>query len=363
MVSTRRRLSQARPVRWTLRLLGVVALAALVLAAAAVIPGSHDAAGTRLGVARVAVRSSPASGLRVHEATVFGSDIPASRYGTLISRQEQGIGPDEQPVSDLSPLPARAFDRPIAAYRADAGRWSVELGGAVTTLRAALAGGDRRAAQHDWDLAFADYLHLGAVYGLVPAGLDDRLAQVPSNLGDRHFTGLHRIELGLWTGAPPRSLVPVATALSHAVVRLRRVLPGVAIDPLAYAARAHEILEDAQRDLMSGDDVPWSRAGVLGTEAGVIATREVIATLVGLMQGRDNTLVEVQNWLGQLQTTLTSVRRRDGSWPSLGQLSTIQRERIDGTLAGTLGALADVPGTLETAALPDIPTISGQERR
>jgi high-affinity iron transporter len=156
--------------------------------------------------------------------------------------------------------------------------------------------------------------------------------------------------------------VPAAQAISGAVVTLKHMLPHTAIDPIDYAARAHEILEDAQRDLMSGSQVPWSGQGVLGTAAGVSATDELIRTLVPLMQGRDNTLVQVQNWLIRLHASLDAVRRRDGSYPTLGQLSTSQRENIDGTLAGALGALQEIPGTVETTALPTIPTIAGQER-
>jgi hypothetical protein len=360
----RRRWRPPSPKRAALWLAGVAVLAVVVVAAAAIIPGSHGHGSARFGVARVASGSAVSNPLPHHETKVFGTDIPADQYGTLIGRQEnQGVNAQGQMVSDLSPLPPASFDRPIAAYRTYAERWSVRLGGAVAILRTALAANDRAAAQRDWAIAFADYLHLGAVYGLLPAALDRSLAGVPQDLGDRHFPGLHRVELGLWTGAPPRSLVPTATALTRAVVTLRRTLPTVAISPLDYATRAHETLEDAQRDFMSGTDVPWSAAGVLGTEAGVIATREVISTLVPLMQGRDNTLVEVQNWLGQLQSTLVAVRRPDGTWPSLTQLSQMQRERINGVLAGTLGALQDVPGTLETAAIPNIPTIASQARR
>ena len=57
------------------------------------------------------------------------------------------------------------------------------------------------------------------------------------------------------------------------MVSLKHTLPRSEIDPLDYAARAHEILEDAQRDLMSGIQVPWSGAGVLGTAAGVDGDR------------------------------------------------------------------------------------------
>ena len=79
-----------------------------------------------------------------------------------------------------------------------------------------------------------------------------------------------------------------------AVARLRRDLPSVSITPLEYATRAHEILEDAQRDLLSGADVPWSGEGLLATDAGLEATKEVVSTLRGLLirSGGDGSVVE-----------------------------------------------------------------------
>ena len=47
------------------------------------------------------------------------------------------------PVSDLSPLPVSAFDRPVAAYRRYAERWAATLGHDVAPLTAALRAGNR----------------------------------------------------------------------------------------------------------------------------------------------------------------------------------------------------------------------------
>lgn len=185
---------------------------------------------------------------------------------------------------------------------------------------------------------------------------------MPPATSDDRFPGLHRIEKGLWTGQRPRSLVPVSSRLRRAVVTLRRVIGPLRITPLDYATRAHEILEDAQRDLMSGSEVPWSHAGVVGTAAGLAATEKVIASLVPLLQGRDNTLGTTRYWLARLGRALFAVRRRDGTYPSLGELSGAQRERIDGMLAGAVGALAAVPGTLETVPTPVIPSLPGAAR-
>jgi iron uptake system EfeUOB component EfeO/EfeM len=345
----------------------VVVLAAVVLTAAALSPGGSSGP-SHFSVASISGRGDPANRLSARERKVFGSDISAKVYGTQIADQEdQGVNASGQMTSDLAPLPPAAFDGPIAAYRSYAEKSAVTLSRQLPALRAALASGGRARAEQAWALAYSDYLHLGAVYGLLPGALDDQIDGMPANLGDTgpgsHFTGLHRIEMGLWMGASPGSLVPWATLLQRDVSRLRRVLPGVKISPLDYATRAHEILEDAQRDLLSGTDVPWSGAGVLGTDAGLDATEEVIGTLVPLLQGRDNTLAHVQSWLSGLRGVFASLRKAHrGTLPSLGQLSTSEREQLNGTLAGTLGALSLVPGTLETKNVPAIPTIAASSK-
>jgi hypothetical protein len=344
-------------------LAGIGALALVAIAAAAIIPGSHSTPTEQpFSTLAVAPHSSSANQLRAHLSSVYGSAIPASKYGTRISRQENGIGPNGQIASDLDPLPANSFNRPVAGYIHYALGVSGQLGTAVSALTAQLQAGDRVGAEHAWDVAFTAYLHLGAVYGLLPGNLNDRLAQIPTDLNQTDFSGLHRVEKGLWQGATLRSLVPVSQAISAAIPSLKRTLPKTQIDPIDYAARGHEILEDAQRDLMSGSQVPWSGEGVLATAAGITATREVVGTLAPLMQGRDNTLVEVDNWLLRLQSTFDAIRRADGSYPTLDQLTIAQRESINGNLAGALGALQDIPGTVETVGLPNIPTIARQER-
>lgn len=342
---------------------GLAGLAVIALVAAALIPAGGGHGAGRFSVAALAGHVDSANHLRTHESKVFGSNIPAKQYGTQIADlEDQGIDTNGQLTSDLAPIPPAAFDGPIAAYRSYAERWAARFAADLPALRRALAGGGRSASEGAWAVAWSDYLHLGAVYGLLPGTLDAQIDGMPNMLpGDgpgSNFTGLHRIEDGLWTGASPQSLVPWAAQLQRDAVTLRHVLPSVQITPLDYATRAHEILEDAQRDLLSGMDVQWSGAGVLGTAAGLTATQEVIGTLTPLLQGRDNTLAEVEAWLPQLQAVLSQLRKaHHGTYPSLGQLTTTQHEQLDGTMAGTLSALSLVPGTLETTALPVIPKI------
>ena len=344
---------------------GLIGLAVIALVAAALIPGGASHGGNSdkpFGVARVAGYVNPANQLPEHITKVVGTNIPAKKFGAEVAAQEdQGVTPNGQPTGDLVPLPQHVFAIPIARFRHYAEQWAVQLGRDLPPLRDALAAGSRPAAKHAWSVAWSDYLHLGAVYGLLPGALDRAMDGLPETISRNphaHFTGLHRIEMGLWTGAPPQSLVRWVALLQRDDIKLEHVLPRVPIDTLDFTLRAHEILEDAQRDFLSGTDVPWSGAGVLGTAAGIAATKELIRVLGPLLQGRDNTYVEVQNWLLQLQQVFDKVRtEHDGTWPTLTQLTPVQREQVNGTVAGALGALQDIPGTLETAPIPVFPKI------
>jgi high-affinity iron transporter len=345
-------------------LVGLLALLVLAgVAAAAVIAtrGGRDH--------HAAASSNPYS---VHISTVVGSSIPPKQYGSEISKQQgsdtdEGTAPGATPAAPLTPVSPTAFAAPVAAYRAYAERWATTLGGEVRHLSDALASGDRAAAEREWSVAFSDYLHLGAVYGLLPGTLDEQIDGMPHALPGPgaptvSFSGLHRIEMGLWTGAPTASLVPWATRLQTDNGTLERVLPKVQIDPLDYATRAHEILEDAQRDFLSGTDVPWSGAGVLATAAGVTATEEVVSTLTPLLEQRDGTLLDVNNWLYRLQGVFQRLRAdHGGTLPTLGQLTFSERELLNGTLAGALVPLSQIPGSLETTPTPKIPKLPASQ--
>jgi hypothetical protein len=336
--------------------------AVLVLAGAALSPGSPAHRPSRFSVESLAPRTSPRNPLGVRITKVYGSNIPAHIYGTEIADlEDRGVNTRGEMISELSPIPAKAFVGPVAAYKAYAERWTATAEREANVLRSALAAGTRMSAESAWRATWSAYLHLGAVYGLF-GKLNQEIDGLPAGLlsggkADPHFTGLHRIEMGLWTGAQPQSLVRFAVTLTDNLRRLRTILPKVEIDPLEYATRAHEILEDAQRDLLSGAHVPWSGEGVLGTAAGLAATSEVVHTLEPLLQGRENTEADVRSELLLLGSAIGGIYRNHHGWPALSQLTMREHELLNGTLAGALGALELLPGTLETTTAPPIPKI------
>ncbi len=341
----------------------VFVLAVCAFAGSALAPDGSSHNTRPFAVSELAAKSAP-NPLAGRLRKVYGTNTPASRYGTEVADlEDEGTNLAGEQISELSPLPPRAFDAPEHEYRAYAERWIAHALAGAASLRRALAAGDRPAAIAAWETTWSDYLHLGAVYlsgeaATLNRAIDGTPGGLPQGSSDPGFTGLHRIEMGIWSGAGLHALISYDSRLERELERLRGVVARVQITPLEYATRSHEIVEDAQRDLLSGMDVPWSRQGVLGTAAGVAATEAVFHTLEPLLSGRENTEGEVRTELQMLSGVLAAIRRRhDGRYPSLAELGSYEHEQLNGYTAGALTALQEMPGTLETEARPPVPKL------
>jgi iron uptake system EfeUOB component EfeO/EfeM len=272
-------------------------------------------------------------------------------------------GASQTPPSELSPLSATLFSKPEAEYRSYGVRQLASMEGQITRLEQALAANDRAAAQDAWRSAYASYMRLGAVYlagevAMLNQKINGNPGGLPGGVASPEFSGLHRIEDGLWGTTAPRALLGSARQLSIDVHKLKGLLPRVSITPLEYATRTHEILEDAVRDLLSGTDVPLSGEGVLATDAGLDATKEVFQTLRPLLKGRENVSLIVPIELASLQSTMSSLAdQHGGQLPSDGALTQQQSEQLNSSMGAALEALAQVPGALETEPSPQIPSI------
>jgi iron uptake system EfeUOB component EfeO/EfeM len=306
----------------------------------------------------------------------YSPQTPHVLSKTVVESSQGAVsGASATPAPELPPLPASAFDKPIAQYRLYALAQLSAMEGQVALLQSALAANDRAVAQAAWRGAFAHYLKLGAVYLDGQVALDAQVANLnqaidgtpgglPGGTASRQFTGLHRIEYGLWSAAAPHTLVGYARTLDTDVHRLAAVLPHAPLTPLEYATRAHEILEDATRDFLSGADVPWSGEGVLATDAGLDATEEVLATLHPLLQRSKDVTIVLAAELAALRKAMASLAAAHGGrLPSNAQLTQQQSELLDGTVGGALEGLDQVPGALETETPPPIPQIPQRDVR
>jgi high-affinity iron transporter len=264
--------------------------------------------------------------------------------------QEVADAASGAPVNGLArpehmPVPPKAFDAPIARYRVYSGRQAAGMARQVAQLEDALRAGDRNAAKRAWAGAYKRYLLIGAAYGAL-GDLDARIVATRM-----------RIERGLWTGESLQTLRRPARALAANVRVLRRTVPKIEITPLDYTIRTHEILEDAQRDMLSGASAPWSGAGVLATAASLDATYAVIRTLHAMLETR-GTLGPLQAGLLGLQRQLAAIRRaHGGTWPPLNALTRSERQLLNARLGAGLEVLARVPHELETQYAPAVPEL------
>ena len=248
---------------------------------------------------------------------------------------------------ELAPLSARDFTGPVARYRTYAVALVGRLRAATLRLAAALRRGDRPAAMAAWDDADSAFARIGAAYGAL------------GPLGDAiDAGGLERVESGLWSGREPHALTGDGVRLHARIARLQGALRSAPIDPLTYAIRAHEILEDTQRDRLSRPTP--SGSGVRATADAVAATKVVLGTLRNVLAGRGDAMAQSGYWLGRLSSTLRAIRTaHGGSWPRQADLSRAERQHLHGGVGAALEALAHIPEELETTRPPVIPRLSG----
>jgi high-affinity iron transporter len=238
------------------------------------------------------------------------------------------------------------------AYQAYAAGILEQLARHVAVIQADLKRGDLNAARTDWLPAQLDWEQVGASYdsfgddGLAVDGLP---AGLQLGVNDPGFTGLHRLEYGLWHGQGAAELTPVADTLAADVAKVQKDLTGDDLtgDPTNLPIRAHEILEDALRDHLSGVDALGSGAAYAETYADVQVTRVVLGELSAPITKRAPTLpATLGRQLDSLQSALEETRSGT-AWIPASQVSTTARDDVDGAIGALLENLDQVPDLLE----------------
>jgi high-affinity iron transporter len=262
-----------------------------------------------------------------------------------------GTSTDAAPVA-VKPVTVNDLTPPNKLYQAYAAGQLTDLAGAVAAIEADLKVGNTVKAKKDWLTAQLDWERVGASYdsfgdlGLAVDGLADGL---PNGVNDKGFTGLHRIEYGLWNGQPAKSLLPAAQTLAKNVATVRKNLTSddLAGDPTQLPIRAHEIIEDALRDHLSGIDDQGAGAAYAMTYADTQVDKVVLGYLANLIGAREPGLVATaDSELATLDTALLATQAH-GQWQSLTAVSLGQRQHVDAAIGSLLETLASVPDLLE----------------
>ncbi len=252
----------------------------------------------------------------------------------------------------VKPVTVAELAGPNKLYQAYAAAQLTDLATVTAAIEADLRHDNLAQARKDWLTAQLDWERVGASYdsfgdlGLAVDGLPDGL---PGGVSDKDFTGLHRLEYGLWHGQPASELLPVAVALERNVATVRKNLTSddLAGDPTQLSLRAHEIIEDALRDHLSAVDDEGAGAAYPMTYADTQVDKAVLGYLSGLIGQREPGLVATaDSQLAALDAALLATKA-DGQWQPLTAVSLDKRQRVDAATGALLETLAAVPDLLE----------------
>jgi high-affinity iron transporter len=244
--------------------------------------------------------------------------------------------------------------RPLARYTRHEAAILATLRGQLATLQSRLRAGDIAGARSAWLEAHLSWLRLGqddagyGAFGTLGNRIDGTADGDVGTTSSPSFTGFHRVEFDLWH----RHDVPAARTDAALLGRLvssvnQRVLsqdlPDTTLALDSWALRCHEILEDALRDTLSGNDDYGSHTGLAAVGADAAATREMLRVLSGLIDARAPGLVRTAT----RELAAIDAATRPARAIAIRALSERRRQRINATVDAALGTLAPVSELLQ----------------
>jgi high-affinity iron transporter len=252
----------------------------------------------------------------------------------------------------IKPVTLGDITPPNKLYQVYAAAQLTDLAKAVTVIENDLRHNKIPQAKKDWLTAQLDWERVGASYdsfgdlGLAVDGTPDGL---PNGVNDAGFTGLHRLEYGLYNGQSAKELLPVTQTLAKNVATVQKNLTtdDEAGDPTQLPLRVHEIIEDALRDHLSGIDNQGAGEAYAMTYADTQVDKVVLGEEANLINERQPGLVATaDSQLATLDQALLATQA-NGQWQSLTAVSLDQRSDVDAAIGALLETLAEVPNLLE----------------
>lgn len=242
------------------------------------------------------------------------------------------------PVSETDLAPA------VKSYRAHVTTGIATLATNVASLRTALGSGDRERSRQAWLVAQMAYNRLGAAYdtfGDAADAVDGTPDGLPGGVHDKDWTGLRRIEYGLWHNESLPALGSLATQLATDVAGLRHDFGAERTDPNDLPLRSHEILENTLQFELTAVEDQGAHSELAVMSANLDGTRMVLDAIAPEIQPRYPAWPTVLNELTALQK-LVNAQHQGGTWTPVQRLSSHDREQLDGALGRLLEDLAPI---------------------
>jgi len=243
---------------------------------------------------------------------------------------------------------------PMNQYRQYVAGELATLQSQVAALIAAIGSGNLAQAEAAWLTAHLTWLDIGqddnayGAFGELGRQIDGTAAGLVGGTASPDFTGFHKVELDLWTSHDLAAASADAETLRSLVAELVGIplaseLPDTKTGLANWVLRPHEVLEDANRDTLTGNDDYGSGTGIASLTADVAATRELLMLLAPVIDPVAPDLVgRASRELDALSAAIQAACV-DGEWVAIQQLPTAQREQIDADTGSVLETLAPIP--------------------
>jgi len=304
--------------------------------------------------------------LAPHTSLTLQTVLPPGRYAWRCRGVDDGTGGVSnwkrvtgQPVSGAHPyVPVDDTQVTTATldYRSAITAGLGQMATDADQLAAVVDGGQLTQARALWLTANLQWEELGAAYdtfGTYGTEIDGRPNGLPGGVDDPHFTGLLRLEYGLWHGQPTSELTPVADDLDTAVHQLVTAFPTLQTTPNNVALRTHEILENTLQFELTGEEDEGSHTELATAWANVVGTQTALSAIAPLLKLHDaKVLTSVTAGLDQMAAQFHQYLQPDGTWTPLATLTTAQREQLDGSVGALLEQLAEIPDLLDVPPKP-----------
>lgn len=291
-------------------------------------------------------------------AAAVGISGVAASASSISSAAASPTSLHETAKHTFSPLPAGALFPALKKYRHYVHKQIADLVPEVARLTDELSHHDATSAKSTWLTARLTWLRIGqdnsayGVFGDLGQHIDGTAAGHSRGVHDSAFTGFHRVELDLWRRHDVNAAHADAVRLEGYVhqlsqLSLKRTISSDTNGANNFVLRSHEVIEDAVRDTLSGDDEYGSGTALAAVTADVSATREVLKLLAPKINARSPGLVtKARRQLSRL-TAVAEHGRRGGHWLAIDALSRHLREQVDSAAGAADETLSVVPELLE----------------
>jgi high-affinity iron transporter len=281
---------------------------------------------------------------------ISGKPTTESAAVTVTGLSTSGGVPTGTIAAAVKPVSVAELERPFRKYTAYVNGKLSALNGQIAQIQRDLERNDLAAARRDWVPADLTWQEVGeepyGSFGDYGVKIDSGPQRFAQGMTDPQWTGLHRLEYGLWHGQSVATLRKVTNQLSSDVTALRAKLSQLNIDPTDLPVRAHEVLEDALRDQLAGATDEGAGDTYREVLADVSVTRVVLGDLAPLLDERSPHLLTTA--YAQLDTLAAALKAT--GWTPIDSTPLAQRQAVNAAAGAVLETLSLVPDLLEVPA-------------